>query len=271
MSSGLYHFVGDTYSDYTNPTNAHNSGNFTDPVGAVTGCTGQNYPSQSINARELDDMTQKGGQGYGMSLEQPIPGFNRMPDHSSYEEVGLNSNENLGVSKQYNPSMPLPTIKGGGRKKRGGTSLMYYGFDDKNNENLSTFAGAGYPPITVGSQNLKGGRRLKCKSHKRHHKVGGKHRKQTRRKKHKKSKVLMKRRHKTKKSKLGLRHKMTSKLFKKIIGGGRQKGGYSQFMGDQAFSQGYELGGPVTPQTSSLANPIPFKPYNNCSDPFGPK
>jgi len=42
-------------------------------------------------------------------------------------------------------------------------------------------------------------------------------------------------------------------------------------MGDQAFSQGYELGGPVTPSTSALANPIPFKPYNHCSDPFGPK
>ena len=79
--------------------------------------------------------------------------------------------------------------------------------------------------------------------------------------------------HKSKKHKLGLARRMSSKLFKKIIGGKRKvyKGGYSQFMGDQAFSQGYELGGPVTPSTSALANPIPFKPYNNCADTFGPK
>jgi hypothetical protein len=263
--AGNYHFTGDFNSKYANVPDSHFSGDFTDPTGAVTGCTGKNFPSQSMNVREL----QTGGQGYGMAEQQPIAGFNRIPDHISYEEIGANDPENLGASTQYNPSMALPVIRGGKRHKRGGANLNYYGFNDKNNENLSVFAGAGYPPITVGSQNLTGGKRmrhrkLKTKSHKRsrHHKS------------HKLSKHRRPRHHhKTKKHRLGMKKGMTSKLFKKLIGGKKRvyKGGYSQFLGDQAFSQGYELGGPISPSTSALANPIPIKPYNNCSDPFGPK
>lgn len=262
--AGNYHYSGDFNSKFANVTDGHFSGNFTDPTGAVTGCTGANYPSSSLNSREISDMKQSGGQGYGFAPQQPNAGFNRIPDHISYNETGINSDENLGVSKQYNPSMALPVIKGGRRKKtRGGSSLIYYGFNDKNNENLSAFAGSGYPPITVGSQNggrKRGGR--KVKSHKR-----SKHSMRHRRTKHKLS------RHRTKKHKLGLSRRMSSKLFKKIFGGKKKvyKGGYNQFMGDQTFSQGYELGGPVTPSTSALANPIPFKPYNHCSDSFGPK
>lgn len=265
--AGNYHYSGDFNSKFANNTDSHFSGNFTDPTGAVTGCTGSNYPSPSLNAREVSDMKQSGGQGYGMASEQPIAGFNRSPDHVSYSEVGINSDENLGVSKQYNPSMNLPVIKGGRRRKtRGGSSLIYYGFDDKNNQSLSTFAGSGYPPISVGSQNGGKKRRMrKTKSHKRSRYVV-----KQRRTKHKTS-----RHNRTKKRKLGISkgRGMTSKLFKKLIGGRKRiyKGGYNQFLGDQAFSQGYELGGPITPSTSALANPIPFKPYNSCSDSFGPK
>jgi hypothetical protein len=269
--AGNYHYSGDFNSDFTNNTNGHFSGNFTDPTGAVTGCTGVNYPSQSLNTRELSDMSlgQSGGQGYGFALEQPDAGFNRIPDQTSYGGCGINSDENLDASKQYNPSTPLPVLKGGGkkhRKLRGGSSLIYYGFDGKNGENLSEFAGSGYPPITVASQN--GGRKRRgrrMKSHKR------KHSSRHRRTKHKLSRSHKSRRHRTHR-KLGLRRKKTSKLMRRLIGGKSvYKGGYSQFMGDQAFSQGYELGGPITPSTSALANPIPIKPYNNCSDPFGPK
>lgn len=264
--AGLYHYVGDLDAVYSNNTGGHFSGNFTDPTGAVTGCTGNNYPSQSLNSREVSDVKQTGGQGYGFSINQPIPGFNRVPDQTSYKEIGISSDENLGASKQFNPSMPLPVIKGGRkhRKIKGGSSLIYYGFDDKNGENLSAFAGSGYPPITVGSQN--GGRRhrgRRLKSHKR-----GRHSMRHRRTKHKLSRTRKGKQRRN--HKLGLRRRKTSKLLRKLIGG-RQSGGYSQFMGDQAFSQGYELGGPITPSTSALANPIPIKPYNNCSDPFGPK
>lgn len=264
--SGLYHYAGDFDSKYSNNTNSHFSGNFTDPTGAVTGCTGNNYPSPSLNVREVSDMKQSGGQGYGFSLEQPVSGFNRVPDQTSYKEIGINSDENLGVSKQYNPSMPLPVIKGGKkyRKIKGGSSLIYYGFGDKNGENLSAFAGSGYPPITVGSQN--GGRRhRKLKSHK-HGRRSMRHR----RTKHKLSRTRKGKKQRKTHRKLGLRRRKTSSLLKKLVGG-KQTGGYNQFMGDQAFSQGYELGGPITPSTSALANPIPIKPYNNCSDPFGPK
>lgn len=266
--AGNYHYSGDFNAKFSNNTDSHYSGNFTDPTGAVTGCTGGSYPSPSLNVREAGDMKQTGGQGYGFALEQPNPGFNRIPFQTSYPEVGVKDPLNLGASTQYNPSMPLPTLKGGKHHKlRGGSSLIYYGFNDKNNENLSAFAGSGYPPITVGSQN--GGRRRggrKARTHKR-----GKHSMRHRRNKHKLSRTHKGKRHRTHR-KLGLRRKKTYKLFKNLMGGKRvYKGGYNQFMGDQAFSQGYELGGPITPSTSALANPIPIKPYNNCADPFGPK
>ena len=265
--AGNYHFSGDFNSNYANPTNSHFSGDFTDPTGAVTGCSNQSCSSPTVNSRELSMQT--GGQGYGMALEQPNAGFNRIPDQQSYEEVGVESVDNLGVSKQYNPSMPLPVIKGGKRhrKYKGGSSLNYYGFDGKNGENLSTFAGAGYPPITVGSQNGGKKHRRKTKNIKR------KKHTTKRSMKHRYTKHKLSKRNKTKKYKLGLSKRKSSKLFRKIVGGKRRvyKGGYSQFMGDQAYSQGYELGGPITPSMSALANPMPFKPYNHCADPYGPK
>jgi hypothetical protein len=70
--------------------------------------------------------------------------------------------------------------------------------------------------------------------------------------------------------------KMTKKILEKIVGGNGtcgasvqvpnsvQSGGYSQYLGGQEFSQGYTLNDLVTPQTSALANPMPFKPYNSC-------
>ena len=44
-----------------------------------------------------------------------------------------------------------------------------------------------------------------------------------------------------------------------------QKGGY------QNVSQGYTLNDNITPQTSSLANPMPFTPYNTCITSTGKK
>jgi hypothetical protein len=71
--------------------------------------------------------------------------------------------------------------------------------------------------------------------------------------------------------------KMTKKILEKIVGGNgtcggppqppiqvQSGGGYSQYLGGQEFSQGYTLNELLTPQTSALANPIPFKPYNSC-------
>lgn len=243
--SGLYNYAGIFDAKYSNNTNGHFSGNFTDPTGAVTGCIGMNCPSQNLNMREATDMKQTGGQGYGISPQQHIAGFDRVPEQTSYPEVGINSDGNLAASKQFNPSTQLHVIKGG-RKHR------------------KIKGGSGYSPITIGSQS--GGRRhrsKKLKSHKR-----SRHSMRHKRTKHKLSRTRKGKHHRTHR-KLGLRRKKTSNLLKRLIG--RQSGGYSQFMGDQAFSQGYELGGPVTPSTSALANPIPIKPYNNCSDPFRAK
>lgn len=266
--SGEYHYIGDPNIPFANGTNSHYSGNFTDPTGAVTGCTGNNA-SNTINIR------QTGGQGYGMSLSQSLAGFNKIPDYTSYINTGINSSENLDVSKQYNPSMELPTLTGGRRRgkrmSRGGSSLNYYGFDKPSGDNLSLFAGSGYPPMNIGSQNLMGGK--KRKSRKIHKYSQVKHKKYTRhmRRSHKR----YRRKHTSKRHMLGLKRKKTSKLFKHLImkGKGKKiyKGGYSQYMDDEAFSSGYGLGGPLDSDMSSLANPIPIKTYNSCSDPFGPK
>lgn len=277
MSLGLNHFVGETNLGYSNITNGHSAGNFTDPKGAVTGCG--SYPSPNVNVRENSMV---GGEGYGFSIKQDSPG-NHLPDFSVYKEGGYSSPDNLNASKQYSNDSLLPSVSsfigGKGRKKRGyvhkgGSSNTYYELDVQNGD-TRLFAGSGYPPISTKSQNLLGGRKMKHKSrksrklHKRstykvkslrryrnhHHSRYCKHSTKGRRVK----------RRGTKKRKLGLGGKMSSKLFKNLIGGKNMTGGYHQFMGDQPFSQGYGIGS-VTPGTSALANPIPFTPYNHCSD-----
>ena len=255
MSLGLNHFVGETNLDYSNITNGHSSGNFTDPTGAVTGCTGRNYPSPNTNVRE-----QTGGYGYGMSLQQPNPGFNHLPDITRYTEGGFSSPDNLNASKQYGPDTPLPNISkssliGGRRRYRkkvydGGASNSYYE-SDVNSSDTRLFAGSGYPKIEVRSQNLSGGKKMKSRKLYRR----SKHRVKTLRRhshsrycKHSKGRKLKKR---GTKRKLGLGGKMSSKLFKNLIKGGKKTmyggGEYHQFMGSQPFSQGYGIGS-VTPR-----------------------
>jgi hypothetical protein len=277
--AGNYHFEGNPNTPYANATNSHYSGGFTDSAGAVTGCTGSMSPS--INMRE---MNQSGGQGYGMSLQQPIAGFNRIPTYTSYSEIGVPSSENLGASTQYDPSMKLPTILKGGKgkrkwnngkynKMRGGNVNYSYGYDGKDTQDVSMFSGSGYPPISVVSQNLSGGKK-KSRRIKKHRKSlrSRRSRKVSRTRRVRICSTHHKRHsHKSKKHRLGLKRKTSTSLFKKLIGGNNvYKGGYNQFMGDQAFSQGYELNGSVvSPQSSALANPIPFRAYNHCSDAFG--
>lgn len=188
-------------------------------------------------------------------------------------------------------------IRAGKRKPKiwGGTSLYSYGYGATNggeSQDLSLFKGS-YAPITVtntnesihsGSSNpnislqlggkrrrvKKGGktmRRLRYKS-KTKSKNGGRGRS------HKHTKYC---KHKTRRSR---RYrisrngsnplKMTKKILEKIVGGNGTCGGppstFQQGQGQHGgeFSQGYTINDMVTPQTSALANPMPFNPYNSC-------
>lgn len=274
MAAGPNHFIGETNLGYSNITGGHFSGDFTDPNATVTGCSGNNYPSPNMNIRERSMV---GGQVYGIASDQPNPG-NHIPYYTTHKEGGFSSPDNLNASKQYGPDTPLPKILdtpligGRGRRKHAikksykGGSNSYYELDVQGD--TRTYAGSGYPPIVAKSQNLTGGKRIKHKS--RRLRKHSKHIVKSRRHSHSRycKHNRKSRRHQSKKHKIGLRKKMSSKLFKKLIGGRKGKmygGNYAQFMGNQPFSQGYGISS-VTPSTSALANPIPFTPYNHCSD-----
>lgn len=52
---------------------------------------------------------------------------------------------------------------------------------------------------------------------------------------------------------------------RKHSGSRKLRGGYQQYLGDRAFSLGYATPGMKLPANlSALANPAPFKPYDNC-------
>lgn len=46
----------------------------------------------------------------------------------------------------------------------------------------------------------------------------------------------------------------------------RQRGGYSQYMSNIAYTPSYSTGGNLTSNESALANPVPYQPTNNCVD-----
>lgn len=193
-------------------------------------------------------------------------------------------------------------MRAGRRKPQiwGGANLTSYGYDTTKGssyEDLSLYKGS-YAPITV--TNLDTSMRSGGSNPNISLQLGGK-RKTTRRFRYKtksKSKTKSKNggrgrthkhskycKHKSRNRKYrksrngGNPIKMTKKLLEKIVGGngtcggppqaqiqsqGQTGGGYSQYLGGQEFSQGYTLNDMVTPQTSALANPMPFTPYNSC-------
>jgi hypothetical protein len=46
----------------------------------------------------------------------------------------------------------------------------------------------------------------------------------------------------------------------------RQRGGYSQWMSNVAYTPSYSTGGHLSANESALANPVPYHPTNNCVD-----
>lgn len=247
-----------------NPQNAH----FRDPgmsskVGATTGCGGSTTSKEALQGTGIYRAMatpQKGGYGYGANKVQDNASLVGNNSHymevSPYKKYDSVSDTGLGASKQH-----------------GG----YYGFDDKTGEPLSTFAGSGYPPITTGNKNscaaMNGGkkhkRRMLTKKSKRMYNRSSKRssKKMTRKsnKRVKKSKSPVKKPRTVKRVRF---HKKRSTRMKKSRKQKKQRGGYSQYMNNVAYSHIYETGAPpsLSSSDSALANPVPFTPKNNCSD-----
>lgn len=258
----MYHFAGNPNQLHANATNSHYSGLLTDTTGPVTGCVG---PTSAQEAALRGPIYQYGGDGYGMDFNQPLAGF-RQPSISAYNNIGINSSSNLGAAKYYNePSI----IKGGkrfyGKKHRklmmkGGTGgeSNYYGFNGQN-EDLSLYAGSGYPPYVKGMEcnantahsTLIGGKKYRRHTIKRRgagSKKGGKSIKKGGNKK-----THSYGRHYSNKK----RHTVKSKSLYKM------KGGMSEFSGETG---GYSSGGiQLSANESYLANPTIIKPYSTCN------
>ena len=230
-----------------NPQNIHSNLDFSSKVGPVVGCGGSDSVS-SLQQKGLYEVVKtggkkirkskrtkkhKGGSGYGFSKEQSANsnGPAHLPSYTSYKNEGVNSDTNMNASKQL-----------GGSYGTGG--YPYYSYKPSENENLSVFAGSGYPPITRGLNSQCGGRKRKTNNPK-------KSAKKTTKRRPKKSKF-----NKSKKMKSVRNHKKYSK----------QYGGYSQYMSNVASTPSYSSGAPpsLSPNESALANPVPITPKNDC-------
>ena len=225
-----------------NPQNAH----FRDPgmsskVGAVSGC-GAGDSALSLQQKGLYQMFKtggrgkkhsksrrrkyKGGNGFGFSKDQVIAGTSgvngngsvHLAGFSRYQNTGQNAITNMNASKQSGGSSSGYSYGTGG--------YPFYSYKPSPGENLSVFAGSGYPPISRGLNSQCGGKRRKS-------------RKGTKKRKGSKKRKSVKR---------------------------RQRGGTGQFMNNIANSHIYSTGAPpgLDHTASALANPPPYTPKNDC-------
>ena len=174
----------------------------------------------------------KGGVGHEFSQQQTLVERSGVGaghsvhrgEHSTYEHNGINSDTNMNASMQAGQA-------GGSSFGEGG--YPYYSYKPSDGENLSLFAGSGYPPISRGLNSQCGGRRKGSKSKKM----------------------------KSKKGRKGGR-----KITKRRSSSKRQRGGYSQYMSNVANAHNYSTGAPptLTAGSSALANPSPYTPSNDC-------
>ena len=169
--------------------------------------------------------TMKGGNGYGFSQHQNLVGVG---EFSKHENNGINSDTNMNTSKQGGQA-------GGSSFGTGG--YPYYSYKPSDGENLSLFAGSGYPPMSRGLNSQCGGKRRGRK---------GKSRKG--------------------KSKKGGRKGKSGKRTKRRSSSKRQRGGYSQYMSNVANAHNYSTGAPpaLVVGNSALASPPPYTPSNDC-------
>ena len=254
-----------------NSQNAHFSNpGFSSKVGAVSGCGGSTTSPLALEQEGVYNVVKtggkkrgkrgskqrkskmnrkriyKGGDGYGFSNDQSLAETSgvhgaHLAETKSYTSNQVKSDTNMGASSGN------PLQNGGSSDLSYGTSgNPYYGFQSTG-ESLSTFAGAGYPPITKGlnsqcssvPQLMEGGKRRMRRSMS--------HKKKSHKKSHKKKS------HKKKSHK--------KKSYRKA-----QKGGYSQYMSNIANTPSYSTGGPpaLSANNSALASPPPITPTNNC-------
>jgi len=244
-----------------NPQNIHSNLDFSSKVGAVVGCGGSDSVS-ALQQKGLYEVVKtggkkirkskrtkkhKGGSGYGFSKEQSVNSNDpaHLPSYTSYKNEGVNSDTNMNASKQL-----------GGSYGTGG--YPYYSYKPSESENLSVFAGSGYPPITRGLNSQCGGRKRKTKKSRKSVMKSRKSVKKSR----KSVKKSAKRR--PKKSKFNKSKKMKSVINHKKYN--KQHGGYSQYMSNVASTPSYSSGAPpsLSSNESALANPVPITPKNDC-------
>jgi len=103
------------------------------------------HKCMSCGKRHRKGCPMMGGNGYGFSKSQslaPTSGVNsvngsvHLAGFTGYQNKGINSDTNMGASSQ----------SGGSGYGSGG--IPYYSYNPSQGENLSTFAGSGYPPIS---------------------------------------------------------------------------------------------------------------------------
>lgn len=169
-------------------------------------------------------LVERSGVGAGHSVHRG--------EHSTYEHNGINSDTNMNASMQSGQA-------GGSSFGTGG--YPYYSYKPSDGENLSLFAGSGYPPISRGLNSQCGGKRRgrKGKSRKGKSRKGGRK---------------------------GKSRKGGRKRTKRRSSSKRQRGGYSQYMSNVANAHNYSTGAPpvLTAGSSALANPSPHTPSNDC-------
>jgi len=254
-----------------NSQNAHFSNpGFSSKVGAVTGCSGsgselalqqkglyqvvktggkrmrRTRKSRTSKGRARKGSKRrshkmKGGVGHEFSQQQTLAERSGVGaghsvhrgEHSTYEHNGINSDTNMNASMQAGQA-------GGNSFGTGG--YPYYSYKPSDGENLSLFAGSGYPPISRGLNSQCGGKRK------------GKGKGSVRNKKSKKG------------GRKGGRKGKSRKRTKRRSPTKRQRGGYSQYMSNVANAHNYSTGAPpaLSAGSSALASPPPYTPSNDC-------
>jgi phage repressor protein C with HTH and peptisase S24 domain len=269
-----------TQASLVNPQNAHFSNpGFSSKVGAVSGCGGSTSSDLALEQKGMYSMVKtggkkrgkhgskqrkskmsrkmsrknvyKGGDGYGFSTDQSLSKMSgvhgaHLAETKSYANTNIDSDTNMGAMSGN------PLQNGGNNDLSYGTGgNPYYGFQPTD-ESLSTFAGAGYAPITTGlnsqcssvPKTMDGGsRKRRSVSHK----------KKSSKKKSSKKKSTKKKSSKKKSTKKKSHRK-------------GQKGGYSQYLSNIANTPGYSTGAPpaLLANNSALASPPPITPTNTC-------
>lgn len=198
------------------------------------------HSNKGTKRRERRERPLTGGNGYGFLKDQTLAHTSgvhgaHLAEYGKYENTGQNSDTNMNTSSQN-----------GGSYGTGGNP--YYSYKPSEGENLSVFAGSGYPPITRGLNS-------QC---------GGKKRASRRNRSSRKKRTMKKKKTVKKKNTLKRKKSKKSKKMKTRRRKSRQMGG--QYMSNVANTHTYSTGGVLSSSESALATPTPFTPTNNCLD-----